>query len=200
MIHIEKNQKVYGHDEFIVLDSTADYNNDDLILCAHKDNPTAPYSKFEAQFVAYGGMVYKITDDNELLKEIQNIDPATLIDIPSVDQIQAIDPFNQVVSDTPTPTLAPTNTPNVVTPPTTATTTSATTSPDVAPYFAPAPPVVPVVSTTTPGINLTNASSTPIINPTLPTSSTASSTIITPINASTTTTPIILPESSSTPI
>lgn len=180
MIHIEQGQTIFEHSEFIVLDPTGDYNNDDLILCAHKDNPTEPYSKFEAQYVGYGGMVYKITDEAQLLKEIQDIDPSTLIDIPSIDQVQAVDPFTQTVSE-----VTPTE-PAVATP----------TEP--APYFAPTEPVAPSMSTTTPTSELLNSTTTsPLPTPeaTVPVSTTTPEIILPPELP-----PEIIPEATTTPV
>lgn len=79
MIYLEQGQNVAENEDLVVYDATGDYNDADMVICAKRETPFEPYCRFEAQFIAYGGVVYAINDEAKLLEEIQKIDPETTI-------------------------------------------------------------------------------------------------------------------------
>jgi hypothetical protein len=74
MIYIEKGQKIAENENIVVFSETGDYNDFDLIEYSKIDTPESPMGAFQAQFVKYGGLVYKFSDPEELGKEILKID------------------------------------------------------------------------------------------------------------------------------
>jgi outer membrane biosynthesis protein TonB len=79
MIYLEQGQNVAENEDLVVYDATGDYNDADMVICAKRETPFEPYCRFEAQFIAYGGVVYAINDEKKLLEEIQKVDPDTAI-------------------------------------------------------------------------------------------------------------------------
>ncbi len=79
MIYLEQGQQVAENEDLVVYDATGDYNDADMVICAKRETPFEPYCRFEAQFIAYGGVVYAINDEKKLLEEIQKVDPDTAI-------------------------------------------------------------------------------------------------------------------------
>lgn len=79
MIYLEQGQSVAENEDLVVYDATGDYNDVDMVICAKRETPFEPYCRFEAQFIAYGGVVYAINDEKKLLEEIQKVDPDTAI-------------------------------------------------------------------------------------------------------------------------
>lgn len=75
MIHIEKGQKVPEHDDLRVLSVDGDYDDNDLIECAHTDNPDFALCAFSASFVRYGGVVHQFSDPEMLGKALLALDP-----------------------------------------------------------------------------------------------------------------------------
>ena len=78
MIHITKGDPLIANPGLVVLSSTGHYNDGDSILCASVTTPDEPACWFEAKYVKYGGMVYSISNAEELLAEIVKMDPASL--------------------------------------------------------------------------------------------------------------------------
>lgn len=81
MIYLEKGQFVAENDDLVVCDLTDTYLDTDMVLCAKKDTPDEPYCKFEAKFIAYGGVVYAVSDEEKLLEEVKKNDPDTLLSV-----------------------------------------------------------------------------------------------------------------------
>jgi hypothetical protein len=79
MINLQQGQDVAENEDLVVYDATGDYNDNDMIICAKRETPYEPYCRFEAQFIAYGGIVYAISEEEKLLEEIQKIDPETTL-------------------------------------------------------------------------------------------------------------------------
>lgn len=75
MIYLENGQGLLDNPEYVVCDISGEYNDTDLVICAKIEYPSDPYSKFEAQYVAYGSMVYSISDKDDLKDEIVKLDP-----------------------------------------------------------------------------------------------------------------------------
>lgn len=80
MIQIEQNQVVPEHPDLRVLSVSGDYADNDLIECAHVDNPDFALSAFSATFIRYGGMVYQHTDPLKLGEALLAVDPESTHD------------------------------------------------------------------------------------------------------------------------
>lgn len=78
MIHLKKGQTLFENTGMVVYDQTGYYNDGDSVLCAMVFAPDEPVCRFEAKFVAYGSLVYNISDPALLLEEVKKIDPASL--------------------------------------------------------------------------------------------------------------------------
>ena len=78
MIYLKKGQVLADNPTMVVYDQTGYYNDGDSIICAPAATPDEPAVRYEARFVAYGGMVYSISDPDELLAEIIKLDPKSL--------------------------------------------------------------------------------------------------------------------------
>lgn len=179
MIYLKKGQKLADNPSVVVYDQTGYYNDGDSIICAPAALPDEPAVRYEAKFVAYGGMVYSISDPDELLAEIIKIDPKSLYGKDSqqvavdkvveniVPQAEGVVPVEgtEVVEEpeVPTENNTATTTPPIIPPPATTSTTT------------------PAVSTTTPSTTST----------TTPSTNTGTATTTPPFNLSTTTPPII---------
>lgn len=79
MINLQQGQSVAERDDLVVYESTGEYNDTDMVICALAETPSEPYCRLEAQFIAYGGLVYAISDEKQLLEEVQKIDPETTL-------------------------------------------------------------------------------------------------------------------------
>jgi len=196
MIYIKKGQKLIENPSMVVYDQTGYYNDGDSIICAPAATPDEPAVRYEAKFVAYGGMVYSISDPDELLAEIIKIDPKSLYGKDSqqvavdrvvadiVPQAEGVVPVEgaEVIEEpqVPAENNTATTTPAVIPPPaTTSTTTPAvsTTTPSTAATTTPS-----TTSTTTPDFNFTPGDT---------------STTTPPFNLSTTTPEIFIPSGTS---
>ncbi len=156
MIYLEKGQKVFEKPELVVYEQTGERNDADMVICAKIETPEEPFCWLEAQYIAYGNVVYSISDDKELEKEILKMDPdSTINDVanapvenvaPAVQQPQ-VDPAPAPQQQQPAPTSGdPVSgsgaqtveaTPPIVEP------TSTSTVPTVEPASTSTPPVVP---------------------------------------------------------
>lgn len=156
MIYLEKGQKVFEKPELVVYEQTGERNDTDMVICAKIETPEEPFCWLEAQYIAYGNVVYSISDDKELEKEILKMDPdSTINDV-------AAAPVEGVVSPEPTPVTSATSTPEVV----------PEVVPDPAPQQTPTPPAsgepISGSGTSTPPVTETassSASSTPEVVP-----------------------------------
>lgn len=75
MIHITKNQTVAENPNLKVAIDTGDYDDSALIDVYDVSNPEIVSCSFQAQYVMYGGLVYKCNSPQELGIEILKIDP-----------------------------------------------------------------------------------------------------------------------------
>ena len=78
MIHIEQYQKVSGKDDLQVVTPTGDYNEEDLLECALSSNLSNPICMLQAQYVAFGSMVYQQDEvlSNEQVSALLSGEPA----------------------------------------------------------------------------------------------------------------------------
>lgn len=79
MIHLTKGQTLFENPTMVVYDPTGYYNDGDSVVCASVVAPEEPVCRYEAKFVAYGGMVYNIADPEKLMEEVIKIDPDNLL-------------------------------------------------------------------------------------------------------------------------
>lgn len=75
MIHIEQNQTIPENENIRVLSQAGDYNDTDLIEYYSIKEPGIAQGAYHAQFIKYGGLVYRFSDPKELGEEILKIDP-----------------------------------------------------------------------------------------------------------------------------
>jgi hypothetical protein len=75
MIHIEKDQLVSENQTLKVATATGDYDDNALIEVYDISNPDVISGSFHAQYIAYGGLVYRYNSAKELGEEILKIDP-----------------------------------------------------------------------------------------------------------------------------
>ena len=144
MIFLTKGQTLYDNPGMVTYDPTGYYEDGDSVICAVAAFPEEPVCRYEAKFIAYGNMVYNITDPDALLEEVKKISPDTLFGKTNADKVASDIVENIQMADAQNPT-----TENVdVTPPENA---SSTPTIDV-----PNEPSNPVdVSTTTPTTPIT---------------------------------------------
>ena len=77
MVHIEKSQKVPQNENLIVFSPSGDYDEDQLIECCEINNPSVAIGAYQAQFIKYGGVVYRFNDEEELGAELVKLDPSS---------------------------------------------------------------------------------------------------------------------------
>jgi len=75
MIHVTQNQKIIGHEDLRVATPTGDYEDSALIEFYNVNQPDVVSGSFQAQFVAYGSLVYRCSGHIELGNAILAIDP-----------------------------------------------------------------------------------------------------------------------------
>lgn len=196
MIHIEQNQSISENENIFVASPTGDYEDNALIEFYNSEDPEKILGAFAAQYVKYGGLVYKFNDPKELGAEILKLEPESTHSAASFVRMQneLLKQFNQgslepesltqaMVDEQATMQDQMTNPINpeeaVITPPDTTYTTS----------------TEPVNNSTT---------TTPITTPTIPeisnptNNNTISSTTTLPDTTNQTTTPAVMPEATST--
>lgn len=78
MIFLTKGQKVINNPGLVVYDQTGYYEDGDTVVCASVLSPEEPVCRYEAKYIAYGSMVYSVTNEEELMKEILKMDADTL--------------------------------------------------------------------------------------------------------------------------
>ncbi len=78
MIYLTKGQKLFENPGMVVYDQTGYYNDGDSVICAGATSPDEPACRYEAKFVAYGGMVYSVADPDALMEQILALDPKSL--------------------------------------------------------------------------------------------------------------------------
>ncbi len=78
MIYLTKGQKLFENPEMVVCEPTGYYEDSSTVICASALSPEDPVCRFEAKFIAYGSMVYTITDEKLLLEEVMKLDPLSL--------------------------------------------------------------------------------------------------------------------------
>ncbi len=78
MIHLTKGQQLHENPGMVVYGSTGYYNDGDVVVCAMSYAPEEPACGYEAKYIAYGTMVYGISDEDKLMEEVTKIDPENL--------------------------------------------------------------------------------------------------------------------------
>ncbi len=78
MIYLKKGQTLFDNPGMVVYDETGYYDDGTSIICAPIFAPDEPACRYEAKYIAYGGVVYSISDEEELLKQILELDPKSL--------------------------------------------------------------------------------------------------------------------------
>jgi len=103
MIYLKKGQPLFENGGLVVYDQAGYYEDGDLVVCAMVDTPEEPYCRYEAKYVAYGGIVYSITDTAKLEEEIAKINPENLFGKSSDDVItdQMVENIETVKSEDP---------------------------------------------------------------------------------------------------
>lgn len=78
MITIQKGQSTKEDKNVVVVSASGTYSDYDLIVCEDITDPTRPQMSFQAQYVAYGPMIYQFGDRFEDLgKELLALDPTS---------------------------------------------------------------------------------------------------------------------------
>lgn len=75
MIHIEQHQLVPENSKLRVLSVTGDYSDNDAIECYNEDEPEIAVCSYQAQFIKYGGIVYRFNTPEELGAALVQLDP-----------------------------------------------------------------------------------------------------------------------------
>lgn len=210
MIYLTKGQRLFDNPSLVVYDPTGYYNDGDSVICAGVTSPNEPVCRYEAKFVAYGGIVYSVADPDALMKQILAIDPKTLFGKDS--QRVAVDKMVEEIVPQESGVLTEDATTEVVD----TTTDTATTTPQVnlpqTPQTSTTTPQInlpqtPQTSTTTPQVNFPQNNDTSTTTPQTNTSTTtpgfvvpdtSSSTTTPQTNTSTTTPVVIVPDTSAT--
>lgn len=78
MILLTKGQPLFDNPNMVVYDATGYYEDGGSVVCASTIAPEEPLARYEAKFIAYGGIVYTITDPEQLMAEVLKIDPVSL--------------------------------------------------------------------------------------------------------------------------
>jgi hypothetical protein len=78
MIYLKKGQTLFDNPGMVVYDQTGYYDDGTSIICAPIFAPEEPACRYEAKYIAYGGVVYSISNEEELLKQILELDPKSL--------------------------------------------------------------------------------------------------------------------------
>ena len=78
MIIIQKGQSTKEDKNVVVVSASGTYSDYDLIVCEDITDPTRPQMSFQAQYIAYGPMIYQFGDRfEELGKELLVLDPTS---------------------------------------------------------------------------------------------------------------------------
>lgn len=168
MIYLKKGQPLFENPGMVVYDSTGYYNDGDSVVCAPVFAPEEPACRYEAQYIAYGGIIYSVSDPDELMKQVLAIDPKSLFGKDS-QQVAVDKVVEDIVPQAETPVGGEASVPVE---------NNATTTPAVLPNNT---------STTTPDVVLPNNNT-----------STTTPDIVLPPNTSTTTQEVVLPDTSTT--
>ncbi len=78
MIYLTKGQTLYDNPAMVVYDQTGYYEDGASVICAASYAPEDPVCRYEAKYIAYGNMVYTISEPTKLTEEILAIDPKSL--------------------------------------------------------------------------------------------------------------------------
>lgn len=164
MIYLKKGQALFDNPSMVVYDPTGYYDDGTSVICAPVFAPEEPACRYEAKYIAYGGIVYSISDEEELLKQVLEIDPASLLGKDSK-QVAVDKAVGEIVTQgtTPTPEESPTQAreENIEEEPQTTTDTPTT-----------APPTDILSNNTSTTTSTTTASTTDTVSPTSDTSTT----------------------------
>lgn len=78
MIYLKKGQTLFDNPGMVVYDPTGYYDDGTSVICAPVFAPEEAACRYEAKYIAYGGIVYSISNEEELLKQILELDPQSL--------------------------------------------------------------------------------------------------------------------------
>jgi hypothetical protein len=78
MIYLKKGQAIFDNPSMVVYDPTGYYDDGTSVICAPVFAPEEPACRYEAKYIAYGGIVYAVSNEEDLLKQILEIDPKSL--------------------------------------------------------------------------------------------------------------------------
>jgi len=99
MIYLKKGQILLNNPGLVVHSPTGYYEDGDSVVCAAIFSPEEPICRFEAKYIAFGDIVYSITDTDKLMEEVKSLDPKNLFGKDSkevaedkiVDKIKTVD-------------------------------------------------------------------------------------------------------------
>ncbi|MCX6703564.1 MAG: hypothetical protein NTV02_02670 [Candidatus Zambryskibacteria bacterium] len=78
MIYLTKGQTLFDNPGMVVYDQTGYYDDGSSVICATIHAPEEPVCRYEAKFIAYGNLVYNVTNHEELMEQVLKIDPKSL--------------------------------------------------------------------------------------------------------------------------
>ncbi|MEY4602506.1 MAG: hypothetical protein RL292_447 [Candidatus Parcubacteria bacterium] len=78
MIYLTKGQQLFDNPGMVVYDQTGYYDDGSSVICAAAYAPEEPLCRYEAKFIAYGNLVYNITDPEKLMEQVLEIDQKSL--------------------------------------------------------------------------------------------------------------------------
>lgn len=148
MIYLTKGQQLFDNPGMVVYDQTGYYDDGSSVVCAAAHTPEEPLCRYEAKFIAYGNLVYNITDPEELMKQVLEIDSKSLFgknnqDVATdkvVDTIQTVESSDAPTNPEVNPVTNPTEVENALastTPLTNTDTGISTTTPPTQPNTQP---------------------------------------------------------------
>jgi len=80
MVPITKGDRLLDVDNFVVLSDSGEYGDFDLILCGDPSSSAESAMMYQAQFVRYGGLVYRFETPETLGEALIAIDPKSTHD------------------------------------------------------------------------------------------------------------------------
>lgn len=83
MIKIEQHQKLPESDNLFVLSPSGDYEDSAFIDYYDISQPDIAAGRFQAQYIKYGGIIYRFNDPTSLGEELLKIDPKSTHDAAS---------------------------------------------------------------------------------------------------------------------
>lgn len=78
MIYLTKGQPLFDNSSMVVYDPSGYYEDGASVVCAASYAPEEPVCRYEVKYIAYGNMVYTISEPEKLMEKILEIDPKSL--------------------------------------------------------------------------------------------------------------------------